>query len=112
MLLNPARYKHIGSGRNRDVYLCPSGLYVVKDPSNDAGCDDNYSEAYRWKRRSKWYPLARCKMVPNSPLLIMEYVKTDFVWSKEMPDWIDFVDCRQVGYTLDGKLVAYDYGMY
>ena len=28
----------------------------------------------------------------------------------EMPDWVDWIDCGQVGHTVTGRLVAYDYG--
>lgn len=38
----------------------------------------------------------------------MEFVKQAPL--KDLPPWTDFVDCRQVGFNHQGKLVAYDYG--
>lgn len=102
----------IGEGRNRSVFLLPSGKYVLKVPKNFDGELDNWREARRFKVRKEnnYLPLARCKMVPNSHLLVMEFVNTKYIDPDERPRWTDFIDCAQVGYTGKGILVAYDYG--
>lgn len=101
--------KLLGEGRNRSVYLLPSGKYVLKVPKNEDGNRDNSLEAIRYRNRQDWQNLARCKMVPGTFLLVMEYVDVN-IPSEEKPDWTKYVDGGQVGYTLKGKIVAYDYG--
>lgn len=110
--------KYLGCGRNRIVYLLPSGKNVIKIPLSEAGENNNYDEAFRYSKRieRKSIPLARCRMVKDTPYLIMEYVIDPFAIQHRrkytlcnMPTWVEFVDCRQVGYTRQNKLVAYDY---
>jgi hypothetical protein len=31
-------------------------------------------------------------------------------YSPNMPDWIEFIDCQQVGYNSRGCLIAFDFG--
>lgn len=59
-----------------------------------------------FSRGSGYIPLAKCRL-HNSGILIMEYVEQ--VSLDNLPDWCDFVDCRQVGYNRYSQLVAYDY---
>ena len=108
-----SQLKHLGTGRNRAVYLLPSGKNVIKIPMNGDGIHDNLAEEYRYRvQRTSWYPLARCRLLPGSHNLIMEYVKfpDSYCGLRESNSWIDSVDCCQIGYNRVGKLVAYDYG--
>ena len=104
----------IGEGRNRRVYLLPSGLNVIKVPLNDDGITDNCLEDHRFRlQRNKWFPLARCRLLDFTKYyLIMEYVVApeSYLELRDENGWIDEVDCWQVGLTRKNKLVAYDYG--
>lgn len=106
--------KCIGEGRNRIVYVSECGNYVFKVPINKDGEFNNWCEHVRFNEyKEKWYPLARCHGIPESFILIMEYVDADYILHvpvNERPDWVGFVDCAQVGYNKAGELVAYDYG--
>lgn len=96
----------IGEGRNRRVYKHKG--YVVKIPINEYGLADNEFEAQTFKKWHKEFPYARCRMV--GVCLVMEYVEHTF--EKKLPEWTMSVDCGQVGYNRDGKLLAYDYGRF
>lgn len=111
--IDVSQLKFLGEGRNRAVYLLPSGKNVIKIPLNDDGINDNLTEEYRYRfQRKTWYPLARCRLLNGSHNLIMEYVEfpNSYCELREIHSWIDFVDCWQVGYNRAGKVVAYDYG--
>jgi hypothetical protein len=105
----------IGEGRNRIVY--GRGNYVVKVPLNEDGISDNYHERWTWLHRDEGFSYARCRLI--GALLIMQYArfpvegKTDengwHEYRKDLPWWVDFIDCQQVGYNRFGELVAYDY---
>ena len=99
--------KPIGYGRNREVFS--NGRTVFKLPRNDAGFRDKSME-YHHFRRWKDEAQARCRIIfiMNIPVLLMELVKMIPV-DEKLPDWTDFIDCRQVGRRKDGKIVAYDY---
>lgn len=110
--------KFIGAGRHREVYLMPDNKWVLKIPINEDGYDANISEAYQYRKEIKQYPnkidrhFARCKLI-SSGLLLMEYVDTCKLGNDkpELPQWVYAIDCCQVGYTSDGRLVAYDYSI-
>lgn len=105
-------YAYLGEGRNRRVFLSPNGRYVVKVPKNDQGYWDNVSEhrAYRcggWLGKGRH---ARCRIHAESGILVMERVRCES--SPDVLDanqWTSAVDCGQVGWTHDGRLVAYDF---
>lgn len=101
-------------GRTRACYDIP-GEYVLKVPLNDMGCWDNQSEARTYQKaqgssdtRGPFY--AKCKLdyIWDIPVLLMERVTLPQSL-EALPDWTSWVDCRQVGYTSAGDLVAYDY---
>jgi len=104
--------KVLGEGRNRITFEL-NDRFVLKVPLNEYGVLDNETEAKMYRNRSDGdIRLARCRKVLNSfglPLLVMERVDIDSVESLELPHWVDFIDCSQVGYTKKGELVAYDY---
>jgi len=113
-MIDLSKLKCIGEGRNRRVFLLPSGLYVIKIPLNEDGIRDNCLEDTRFRRqRADWYPLARCRLLDYSEYnLIMEYVEPVYDSQELMKkySWVGFVDCCQVGYSKKNKLVAFDYG--
>jgi len=105
--MNPRKLKHLGDGRNRSVYLLPSGLYVVKFPKNNWGVHENYVESRSCKRDDYLYRWQKAKCRLAGLWLIMEYVSQ--VPYDELPDWSKYVDGGQVGLNRKGEYVAYDY---
>lgn len=113
-LLKANGFVHLGEGRHRSVYRSPNGRYVVKVPVCYYGVGANWLEATRWSRRNAkrggtGYPIAACRTICGGMLLVMQYAEPARNIS-DCPRWVDYVDCQQVGFTLNGKLVAYDYG--
>jgi len=105
--------EHLGTGRMRSVYRL-SLTDVIKVPLDVRGDLANEQEARRWERfgTTDTIQYAECAMFwfRGQWVLLMEYVEPVLdQWPDGLPDWTDFVDCCQVGYTLDGRLVAYDY---
>lgn len=102
----PPGHTYIGSGRHRSAYR--RGQVVVKIPHGYGGIEDNATEARVYRLiRSGPIRYARCRLLPNG-WLVMVYVEP--VPFHECPIWADFIDCRQVGTTAQGEVVAYDYG--
>lgn len=114
-----SKLKYLGSGRNRAVYLLPGGKYVIKIPINALGLADNDEEhCFRhmkdpWAKKERVF--ARCRLIPGTFLLVMEYVE-DASYQEirnklgKVPEWVGCIDSGQVGFNRQGKLVAYDYG--
>jgi hypothetical protein len=107
------KYKYLSEGRNRMVFIKNDG-FVIKVPKNDWGIGDNESEARRFKNFGKTVdiiPYAQCSVSYDSngiPLLEMERVYP-LAENETKPKWSDYVDCAQIGKTLSGEIVAYDY---
>lgn len=98
----------LGYGRNRLVLKLSSGKNVIKIPLNEEGVSDNYREN-RYAKVNGWLDhsqKARCRMFGYC--LVMEYVEPTYEF-EGLPNWTGAVDCQQVGYTSDGRLVAYDF---
>lgn len=101
----------IGSGLSRIVF--DTGKYVIKVPRDESCFNANYNEEFRGRRKLKneIYTVCRIWHIDKVPILWMEKVeileKIDY---DNLPDWIAFIDCGQVGYNKYGELVAYDYG--
>jgi hypothetical protein len=121
-MIDPSTLTYLSSGTNRDVYLLPGGKYVLKVPRNENGIADNYWEAAIDFHKDAWSKKirvnARCRLIPGTTLLVMEYVEPATTAEvkhrlnlERMPEWTDFIDCQQVGFTRSGKLKAYDYGL-
>ena len=54
---------------------------------------------------------AQCRGIHDKngvPLLEMERVYP-LIETDKRPSWADFIDCGQIGRTLNGEIVAYDY---
>lgn len=105
-------------GRNRNVFEL---LHcVVKLPKNPDGYTDNdwegsvsnSSQTYN-SRNHIQYPRKHLIYIQDIPVLFMEKI-IPVDWSVEstdnFPAWVSQVDCAQVGYTNQGRLVAFDYG--
>ena len=103
----------INEGRHRAAFRTKSGKYVVKIPIAEGGDLANWNEFWDYERKSQWFGddrLARCRLicVAGTECLLMELV-TMPPEGEELPPWVSYVDCQQVGYTRRGKLVAYDW---
>lgn len=111
-VLRWARRKYgveIGAGMYRRVFA-DGDAYVVKVPRDAAGEYCNESEAVEAPGDAR---LARCTLFERYgvQLLRMERIvrfpRTAREFAK-LPDWTGAIDCQQVGWTADGRLVAYD----
>ena len=100
-------------GRNRITYLFSN--HVVKIPVDDNGVADNDWEGSLSNGESLndpnevQYARTRLIYVKDIPIVLMQRVKPAF--ELNLPDWVNSVDCGQVGYTKAGRLVAFDYGI-
>lgn len=145
----PDSWIPLGKGRHRRAYLTPNG-YVVKVPRWIDGEEANILEAKAWKNRHdesylkktlnliNGAKLARCRLIPSTYILVMEFVwpngdgeiggalsqrfqdaeehwpawarnRFQHVDSEDLPIWAQWLDCQQVGFNRKGELVAYDY---
>lgn len=108
-------YKH---GRSRKVYIDKKNNLVYKLPITSNNNRYNIEERMNYLaylHDNTKIPVATCELFytsDNVPVLIMEYV-TDYIkvhkTYTDLPAWARFIDTYQVGYTSDGRLVAYDY---
>jgi hypothetical protein len=114
-----AKGKDCFCGRTRNVI--DLGSWVVKLPKTEVGILDNLQEHdtgsyFRIVNMKNLdivqYPKTRLVAIAKYkyiPILFMEKV-TLIKDTYNLPNWVDQIDGRQVGYTKDGRLVAYDYG--
>lgn len=109
----------LGAGRGRLVIADPhDAAYVLKLPLSFAGHYMNACEARLFAQCDEWLGagrLASCEMVLIDGLdcLRMERVRKlsrEEVAALGETRWIDFVDGEQVGLSLTGKVVAFDFG--
>lgn len=105
------KYEMLGAGRCRMAFKLKSGNYVVKVPLSENGEDDNCVES---SKQDFGHPVAKARMVVIDGLYcaVMEYVEHYEGLREDTPEWTDFVDCGQFGYTKKGEMVAYDFGFY
>lgn len=96
-------------GRTRAVFDTQDG-FVIKVPYVDEGFYANHSEVVTSNTDDAYIPIAKCEHDEKEgvSVLVMEKVAIARADYKNMPDWVYSVDCGQVGYTKDGRLVAYD----
>lgn len=100
----------IGAGLYRRVFA-DGDAYVVKVPRDEAGEYCNEGEACEAPNDLR---LARCTLFTRYgvQLLRMERIVRFPRTAREftrLPDWTSAIDCQQVGWTADGRLVAYDW---
>jgi hypothetical protein len=104
-------FELIGSGTKRKVYLSPCKQYVIKVPDGTShlGLLENKTEAETYKENPNSI-YAQCELIEND-WLKMEFVEPKyFKKGEDYPEWTLKIAEHQVGYNLEGKLVAYDYG--
>lgn len=96
-------------GRTRAVFDTEDGN-VLKIPYTDEGFIANRGEVMTSEAEDAYIPIAKCwhDEKDGVSVLVMEKVTPAKADYKNMPDWIYSVDCGQVGYLPDGRLVAYD----
>jgi hypothetical protein len=101
----------IGKGRHRVVFRSKNGKYVYKIPRNEDGETANAIEWHAYRKAQKQFPVAKCRVlaVNDFPVICMEYIEPVTRGCK-LPEWVDWVDCSQVGYNRKGHLVVYDGG--
>ena len=103
----------VGKGYDRVTYKKHhKSKYVRKFPRHEGHDYANRREAELYQRGHD-IPLAKCRLHKPSGVLIMEYVENARFSTDEdhdLPDWVNSIDCQQVGYNRKGELVCYDYG--
>jgi len=101
--------RQIGAGLYRRVFR-ESAAYVVKVPRDAWGEYCNEGEA---REAPTSVIFARCKTFEHPrtgiTLLRMERIVRFPTSRTQLPGWTDGIDCQQVGWTADGRLVAYDW---
>lgn len=105
------KFEFLASGTKRKTYLSPCKKYVIKVPKEPytLGLLENKREAEVYAN-NKESIYAECELIENG-WLKMEFVEPKyFSKSDDYPDWTLSIAEHQVGYNLNGKLVAYDYG--
>jgi hypothetical protein len=108
---NGLQYNGHASGSKRRTYLSPDRTHVIKVALEPVaiGIHENLTEAQIYAENPNSI-YAKCELIDNDWLL-MEYVEPGcFSTDDNLPDWTLGIAEHQVGYNLDGKLVAYDYG--
>jgi hypothetical protein len=110
------RAEFLGYGSTRICFADDSGR-VIKIPFRRSGYTASSREVTTYENFHKdpdagWTPVAECFFTELEGiqiwLLSMERVQTFSRRGKVLPDWVDTVDCGQVGYNSNGELVAYD----
>ena len=109
----------LGEGRHRRTYRHKN--WVIKVPKGENGLYANRCEARKYReyfdkpdRDGIYY--AACRLMKNG-YLVMEYLDVvctpnhtpSKYYNYSLPDWAYEVECCQVGFTRDNRLVAYDY---
>ena len=106
---NGSKFKLIGTGSKRKVYLSDCGTFVIKIPHIDIGYKENKEEVEIYLKNPDGN-YAQCWLMEDGNLR-MEYVKPVYFTNNEnIPEWVYTIAEAQVGYNKSGKLVAYDYG--
>lgn len=101
--------RQIGAGFDRRVFA-ESATRVIKVPRDDVGeyCNDNEALESPTDARYAW-----CESFqhPRTGVLLlrMERVVRFPTARDKLPDWVGCIDSGQVGWTADGRLVAYDW---
>lgn len=105
----PHLFKCLGDGRHRIAFLHKNKNFVIKVAHCIDGMQANWEECKKFKnRKHSSIPFARCRSAhPYAIVIVMEKVE-HCPWT-EKPDWANYVDCGQVGYTKKNEIVAYDY---
>lgn len=106
----------IGCGTTRMVFESKNN--VIKVPINDAGISSNdwegscSNEIYA-KTKGIWLDNGLVIVVQEKLDLDFKFEKNNIIKdgsSFKYPDWVNGIDCQQVGFDKNGNLKAYDYG--
>jgi hypothetical protein len=120
-LLKPildAGYELLGRGGHRAVFQADDPEWVFKVALSSRGRTANELESIRSLRYGKEsrIPFADCHLstVLGTEVLMMEWVKPYDIMDPpcrlgDLPEWVQWVDFVQVGWTNQGVLVAYDF---
>lgn len=123
-----AKYGSPITGYTRATFIDRDTHTVIKlQLRQHSNYTENVDEANTFAKHPEW-PLATCWMEPSEfdstvDVLRMDLVDTEFVYGDDdsgrihrwddaeehLPRWASCLDSAQVGMTLEGKLVAYDY---
>lgn len=105
-------------GRHRVVFFDRKNNEVIKIPISDSGIAANFQELdYQDDNLAITNLDEKLSIKYHIPIIRMEYVKPismEDLEEKEgkIPGWVYSIDSAQVGYTKDGRLVAYDWDTY
>lgn len=108
---NGDTFEFLASGTKRKTYLAPCKTYVIKIPKEPQalGLLENKTESEIYKANPNSI-YAKCELIDNG-WLKMEFVEPKyFTKDDDYPSWTLDIAEHQVGYNLNGELVAYDYG--
>lgn len=96
-------------GRTRAVFDLGDGT-VMKVPYTNEGEMANGRENKASSEENPFIPVATSHYEQHDgvDVLIMEKIEIADVDYKNMPQWVGYVDCGQVGYNSKKELVAYD----
>lgn len=109
------RAERVDEGRNRSAMVFHN--YVVKVPKNFSGIIDN---GYEMCATDEHFARTRSFVVRTKswtvPILFMERVfpATDEEIIErlgKLPEWVSKIEKHQVGFSKNGKLLAYDFGI-
>ena len=100
-------------GRTRATFVDEENNVVYKIPLTEEGISSNSNEVYQSELYSSGkdvIPIAKSEFIDEDGLIMkMERVTPIFDrWNNDFPEWTNYVDCKQVGLTKDGVLVAFD----
>lgn len=113
-----AGYELLGRGGHRAVFQADDPGWVFKVALSSRGQTANELESIRSLRYGKGslIPFADCHLSTTlgTEVLMMEWVKPYNIMDPpcrlgELPEWVQWVDFVQVGWTNEGELVAYDF---
>jgi hypothetical protein len=107
----------IGTGTSRVCFAYPGSNTVIKVPFSEEGQEASLNEAEAFQQFQKFpkicTPIAECSIVDftatfGMELLVMERLFEFPTVRIALPEWVGRVDCGQVGYNSQKRLVAYD----
>lgn len=108
------KYEVLSVGRNRIVFKLKSGNYILKFPLSNNGETDNDWEGSVCINNEDpeeiQYPRTKWVCYNGFVCVVMDYIDVN-TSCESLPDWVNNVDCQQVGLNRKGRLVAFDYGL-
>jgi hypothetical protein len=100
-------------GKHRVVFFDLKNDQVLKVPfKKESGIAANFQELdFQDENLAKTELDEKLSLKFGIPIIRMELVQVvdDIDDIKNLPDWVVCIDCQQVGYTKQGRLVAYDW---